>query len=294
MSEFDTFQVVLNIYFVAVDYVLLFQVMFYERDKLNSTLRIVLLFTLLALWSFPLAPSGEKYSPWHKERAHVAPTHWYNEQQLKSLLGQLMGWLASLFYIVARFPQILANLRRDKSLESPSLQLFVASIVANACYVLFMVLGPPDPSLLAWIVSSVLTIILDVLIILQFLFAPHGATDATSIVSSSSLLPITLPSLSSLRPLRSSLADTSTTTSNNAETTSDNIEQSHDASLANVFAATDMVVESPRATHYKDASQQYHASHDSILTSVVISRDHDPSQQQRGRSPGTLRMPIWR
>lgn len=265
----------LNIYFVAVDYVLLAQVMFYERDKLNSTLRIVMLFTLLALWSFPLAPTGEKYTPWRKERVHVAAAHWYNERQLRTLLGQLMGWLSSLCYIVARFPQILANLRKDRSVESPPIQLFLASIVANACYVLFMVLGPPDPSLLAWIVSSVLTVVLDILIILQFLCAPHAKHDGAL-----------LPTTAHRSTLDASAA--STTDLSDVESLSDvrNIKNA-DSGIVN-----DVALESPSAARYNDASQ-HHASHDSILASVVISRDHDPSQQ-RGRSPGVLRMPIWR
>ena len=99
--------------------------------------------------------------------------------------GCALSWLSGLLYFTSRFPQILHNFRR-RSVSGLSLTLFVLSIAANASYgasVLLRVNGGWAEAkflraTLPFLLGSLGTICLDVVILTQSACYAHGKGDA--------------------------------------------------------------------------------------------------------------------
>lgn len=127
LTNLDEFQLLLCLYFVGADSILLLQVMYYDRDKGMTTLRVALAFGLFVLWSLPAFLAQAK---WSYDRSHSTLTA-NGLHASANALGVALGWCSAFLYIGARFPQIVGNLRGDDDVMELNLQMFATSIVAN-------------------------------------------------------------------------------------------------------------------------------------------------------------------
>jgi uncharacterized protein with PQ loop repeat len=83
------------------------------------------------------------------------------------LIGEVIGWITTVFYIVGRFPQMWLNYK-NKSTEGLSILMYVFTILGNATYTAVITLDNETiQSNMPWIVSSVVMIVLDLYIIYQ-------------------------------------------------------------------------------------------------------------------------------
>lgn len=83
------------------------------------------------------------------------------------LIGEILGWITTTFYIVGRFPQMWLNYK-TKSTEGLSVLMYVFTILGNATYIAIITIDPQTmQSNMPWIVSSSVMIVLDLYIIYQ-------------------------------------------------------------------------------------------------------------------------------
>jgi len=88
-------------------------------------------------------------------------------------MSQYMGWCSALLYIGSRIPQIV-KIARMESTSGLSLWMFLFGIAGNLFYSLSIVLQSTERDFLlknaSWLVGSLGTLLLDVIIGLQFLY----------------------------------------------------------------------------------------------------------------------------
>jgi uncharacterized protein with PQ loop repeat len=94
-------------------------------------------------------------------------------------IGNIIGWITMSLYIIGRFPQIILNIQRH-STEGLSILMYILTIIANIFYLLsvfsysieydYIMLNLP------WIISTVVTILLDLFVILQCYIYKHYKT----------------------------------------------------------------------------------------------------------------------
>jgi uncharacterized protein with PQ loop repeat len=83
------------------------------------------------------------------------------------LIGEIIGWVTTVFYIVGRFPQMWLNYK-NQSTEGLSILMYVFTILGNATYTAVITIDNETiQSNMPWIVSSVVMIVLDLYIIYQ-------------------------------------------------------------------------------------------------------------------------------
>lgn len=83
------------------------------------------------------------------------------------LIGEIIGWITTVFYIVGRFPQMWLNYK-NQSTEGLSILMYVFTILGNATYTAVITIDNETiQSNMPWIVSSVVMILLDLYIIYQ-------------------------------------------------------------------------------------------------------------------------------
>jgi uncharacterized protein with PQ loop repeat len=88
-----------------------------------------------------------------------------------NILGQALGWLCAAFYLGSRVPQILLNFER-KSVEGISFLFFLFACLGNFTYVISILAAGNSLRYLlinaSWLVGSVGTLFLDMVIFVQF------------------------------------------------------------------------------------------------------------------------------
>lgn len=86
-------------------------------------------------------------------------------------LGDILGWITMALYITGRFPQIILNYNR-KSTQGLSILMYILTICGNTCYVMSLLFWSIEPEYIRtntpWIISSVVTILLDFFVIWQY------------------------------------------------------------------------------------------------------------------------------
>lgn len=86
-------------------------------------------------------------------------------------LGDILGWITMTLYITGRFPQIILNYNR-KSTQGLSILMYILTICGNTCYVASLLFWSIEPEYIRtntpWIISSVVTILLDFFVIWQY------------------------------------------------------------------------------------------------------------------------------
>ena len=86
------------------------------------------------------------------------------------IIGETIGWVTMVIYIVGRFPQIFLNIKR-KSTEGLSTLMYVFTILGNLFYGLSVLVYSDDTTYimynLPWLISTFFTILLDLFVIFQ-------------------------------------------------------------------------------------------------------------------------------
>jgi uncharacterized protein with PQ loop repeat len=86
-------------------------------------------------------------------------------------LGDALGWITMTLYITGRFPQIILNYNR-KSTQGLSILMYILTICGNTCYVASLLFWSIESEYIRtntpWIISSVVTILLDFFVIWQY------------------------------------------------------------------------------------------------------------------------------
>lgn len=86
------------------------------------------------------------------------------------IIGETIGWVTMVIYIVGRFPQIFLNIKR-KSTEGLSSLMYVFTIFGNLFYALSVLVYSNDTTYimynLPWLISTFVTILLDMFVIFQ-------------------------------------------------------------------------------------------------------------------------------
>lgn len=83
------------------------------------------------------------------------------------LIGMSISWVTMLLYIIGRFPQIYENYK-TKTTEGLSLLMYIFTMLGNLFYICVIFSTPEylDKNI-PWLISSTLSILLDIIIILQ-------------------------------------------------------------------------------------------------------------------------------
>jgi solute carrier family 66 (lysosomal lysine-arginine transporter), member 1 len=94
------------------------------------------------------------------------------------LAGEVIGWLTTFLYLIGRFPQIYINFK-SKNVDGLSILMFIYTILGNICYLLSIVSLSTEQSYiesnLPWITTTVVSILLDILVICQIKYYHHRA-----------------------------------------------------------------------------------------------------------------------
>ncbi|KAL2076279.1 hypothetical protein ACEWY4_000279 [Coilia grayii] len=176
------------VYYVLADLLMLGMYFYYKtRNRFstnNGTLNAVGVLCLLGISSFTVLPGSNfetQGSPIrHGSRALLSVTE--SSSQIGSfstreIIGFTIGSISSVMYLCSRIPQILTNYKR-KSTEGVSFFLFALVILGNTTYGLSVLLKNPDRGQgevsyvvhhLPWLIGSLGTLCLDVIISMQFM-----------------------------------------------------------------------------------------------------------------------------
>uniref|UniRef100_A0A1A7WMM4 Lysosomal amino acid transporter 1 homolog n=1 Tax=Iconisemion striatum TaxID=60296 RepID=A0A1A7WMM4_9TELE len=176
------------IYYVVADLVMLGMYSYYKFRHKRSQSRMVLnvlslscgmslTASLARLSALELQP--ETISSGFRSRSLLSATDNGSIQAFttKEIIGFTIGSLSSVLYLCSRLPQMYTNFKR-KSTEGVSYFLFALVILGNTTYGLSVLLKNPDPGQgetsylvhhLPWLIGSLGTLSLDLIISLQFL-----------------------------------------------------------------------------------------------------------------------------
>jgi len=244
---------------------LLCQTIYYDWNKRLTASRAVATFLVLSLWCFPLLTTTAR--PFDRVTAGV-PGQDQDRSALFEAFGLSCAWTSSAFYILARFPQILANCRgKFEDDEDLNISMFLVSSIANTSYVLFMTLGPPDPALLAWIVTSIVTVALDVLIMCQVgMIRMRRTRKRTPTLSAKQPLPVPSTPPAASKPDDTAARPTTHVHHSAAELLASNIRTDNETTPVVVL-------------------------HSSDITAEMASSARDPTE---AHSRNVHQMPIWR
>lgn len=83
------------------------------------------------------------------------------------LIGMCISWVTMSLYIIGRFPQIYENYK-SKTTEGLSLLMYIFTMLGNLFYI-GVIFSTPEylDKNIPWLISSILSILLDIIIILQ-------------------------------------------------------------------------------------------------------------------------------
>jgi uncharacterized protein with PQ loop repeat len=83
------------------------------------------------------------------------------------VIGNVISWITMCMYIFGRFPQLLLNFK-NKSTKDLSILMYILTIIANIAYLILIFIDPQYiMDNLPWIISTIFTVILDFIVILQ-------------------------------------------------------------------------------------------------------------------------------
>ncbi|KFK30302.1 hypothetical protein AALP_AA7G244100 [Arabis alpina] len=112
--------------------------------------------------------------------ANASSRRLLNERIIEhSALGQRLGWLMAAIYMGGRIPQIWLNIKRG-SVEGLNPLMFIFALLANATYVGSILVRTTEwdnikPNL-PWLLDSIVCVVLDLFIILQYIYYKYGRT----------------------------------------------------------------------------------------------------------------------
>ncbi|XP_051915779.1 lysosomal amino acid transporter 1 homolog [Hippocampus zosterae] len=175
------------VYYVLADLVLLAMYLYYKMKNrmaenrrvlhvmgLTCVLGVTTSFANLPGW---LANQQEAMPSAYKGRALLSSGDIGRSFTPKEIIGFSIGSVSSVLYLFSRLPQIYTNFKR-KSTEGVSFFLFALIILGNTTYGLSVLLKNPDQGQgensymihhLPWLIGSLGTLVLDLIISVQFI-----------------------------------------------------------------------------------------------------------------------------
>ncbi|XP_061775135.1 lysosomal amino acid transporter 1 homolog [Nerophis ophidion] len=169
-------QVVTVVFYIITDVVLISQ-FFYYKIKNNSSTKSPALKWLCFLWCGAATIFLTALPKLILDDS--AASEFFRTSSSKSLevSGYVCGYLASLFYLASRFPQLYKNFQRQ-STEGTSYLLFALSMMGNGTYGLSVIVVLPSLKdskynfiikHLAWLIGSLGVLVLDFFVTMQFI-----------------------------------------------------------------------------------------------------------------------------
>ncbi|XP_058228565.1 probable vacuolar amino acid transporter YPQ1 isoform X1 [Rhododendron vialii] len=110
---------------------------------------------------------------------------WISQEQSTedNVYGQWLGWMMAAIYMGGRIPQIVLNIKRG-SVEGLNPLMFIFALVANATYVGSIVMRTTEwdktKANLPWLLDAVVCVVLDLFIILQYIYYRYVRNKITS------------------------------------------------------------------------------------------------------------------
>lgn len=88
-------------------------------------------------------------------------------------IGLIFSWISVVFYIIGRLPQIILNAKR-RSTDGLSVVMYIFKIMGNLFFILTIITYSVEKEYillnLAWIVFTVVTILMDLFVIFQYIY----------------------------------------------------------------------------------------------------------------------------
>lgn len=125
--------------FVTMDLMMIAQKLYYSRRNLtqistpSSTQPLLFIAMILAMTSLPQAAAHEKPLVLMELNLIESCEEELNISHSKLIMGNILGWTSTVFYVGSRLPQIMKN-RRRKSTEGISDSMFVFAVLGNFTY----------------------------------------------------------------------------------------------------------------------------------------------------------------
>ncbi|KAI9281919.1 PQ loop repeat-domain-containing protein [Sporodiniella umbellata] len=169
------FQIYLSAYYCITDFVLLFQYFYYRKPRVCPEMK-----------QCETVASFSTYGSTTQGHVQLFGLFIFGVQVTQSvssepilnttLVGPALAWICTTFYLCSRIPQILKNHQRH-SVEGLSLGLFSFAVGGNVTYALSILLRPNHTRetflcALPYIVSSFGTLLMDLVIFIQFIHYP--------------------------------------------------------------------------------------------------------------------------
>ncbi|XP_034552622.1 lysosomal amino acid transporter 1 homolog [Notolabrus celidotus] len=189
------------IYYVVADLVMLAMYFYYKiRNRMNDNSTIMNAVAVVCILGFTtglanlpgLDTQQEMIHSGFRSRSLLATTDNNHIKPFtpKEIIGFSIGSVSSVLYLCSRLPQMYTNYKR-KSTEGVSYFLFALVILGNTLYGLSVLLKNPDDGNgetsylihhLPWLIGSLGTLSLDIMISFQFLIyrKPQQVVDSTS------------------------------------------------------------------------------------------------------------------
>ena len=97
-------------------------------------------------------------------------------------IGAVLGWVTMAFYTCGRFPQILMNYSTN-STGNLSVLMYVFTIIGNSLYIGVITVDPEYiVENIPWIANGVLSILLDIIILLQYYYYNYKIQNTKEII----------------------------------------------------------------------------------------------------------------
>ncbi|XP_072313798.1 lysosomal amino acid transporter 1 homolog [Eucyclogobius newberryi] len=185
-------QVVAVIFYIFTDLILISQFLYY-KIKNNSSKKIPLLKWLCFMWCGAGTLLLLALPKIIISNATVTAQGLGADRKSVKLAGFICGYMATIFYLLSRFPQLYKNFQR-RSTEGTSYLLFALAMMGNGTYGLSVMLVLPALrgskqafilNHLAWLIGSMGVLILDFFVTAQFILYRNNRTCKSSALTSS-------------------------------------------------------------------------------------------------------------
>ncbi|KAF7668947.1 hypothetical protein LDENG_00267540 [Lucifuga dentata] len=169
-------QVITGVFYIFTDIILISQFLYY-KIKNSSNSKTHVLKWLCFLWCSSATLALLALSKFITESSTTLDTQRTTTSSTVEITGYVCGYLASIFYLSSRFPQLYKNFQRQ-STEGTSYLLFALAMMGNGTYGLSVILVLPALrgskqtfiiKHLAWLIGSLGVLILDFFITAQFI-----------------------------------------------------------------------------------------------------------------------------
>ncbi|KAM4566863.1 lysosomal amino acid transporter 1 homolog isoform 2-T2 [Odontesthes bonariensis] len=168
-------QVITVVFYIFTDVILISQFLYY-KIKNSSSRKMPLLKWMCLTWCGVATSALLALTKFIIDNSTTLDPQSTATSQSVEITGYVCGYLASVFYLCSRFPQLYKNFQRQ-STEGTSYLLFVLAMMGNGTYGLSVILVLPALrgskqnfiiKHLAWLVGSLGVLVLDFFVMVQF------------------------------------------------------------------------------------------------------------------------------